>query len=82
MSRVGASLLTAVGHPEWIAADADGYVHVATGLAADMAKLATTRARLRGDLAASPLCDAKAQSRRFAAALRACWVAWCERPRG
>jgi protein O-GlcNAc transferase len=78
VSRVGASLLTTLGHPEWIAPNADEYVRTATGLASDGEKLAATRARLREELAGSALCDAKAQSQRFAEALRACWVRWCE----
>jgi protein O-GlcNAc transferase len=78
VSRVGASLLTAVGHSEWIAADADGYVHVASGLASDPEKLAAIRAGLREEVAASPLCDAAGQSKRFADALRTCWVEWCK----
>lgn len=76
-SRVGASLLTAVGHPEWIAADADGYVAIATGLAADRPRLAGTSAALRPQLAASVLCDHAGQAARFGAALRACWTEWC-----
>src|SRR5208283_2084439 len=32
-SRVGASLLGAVGHPEWVARDRDDYVRVAADLA-------------------------------------------------
>lgn len=79
MSRVGASLLTAIGHPEWIAPDTEAYVRIATELAADLPKLAETRRRLAGELKASPLLDHAGQAARFGAALRACWADWCTR---
>jgi predicted O-linked N-acetylglucosamine transferase (SPINDLY family) len=79
VSRVGASLLTAVGHPEWSAANADEYVRIVNDLAGNVEKLAVTRVRLRDEVAASSLCDARSQSQRFSEALRACWAAWCGR---
>ena len=78
VSRVGASLLTAVGHTEWSAVNADEYVRIAINLGTNSEALASIRARLRAEVASSPLCDAKAQSKRFTEALRSCWVAWCE----
>jgi len=78
-ARVGASLLRAVGHPEWIAATWDDYLHIAADLARDPARLAAASRDLRADLRASPLLDHAAQGSRFAAALRACWVEWCGR---
>ena len=79
VSRVGMSLLTTIGHPEWAASTEDDYVRVATHLAADPGRVGGARQRLRAEVAASSLCDAAAQSARFGAALRACWVSWCER---
>jgi len=55
VSRVGASLVARAGHPEWVAADADAYVRIATGLAMDHEALARCRATLRDTLRASPL---------------------------
>ncbi len=78
LARVSASLLTAVGHPEWIAASEDDYVTLAAGLVRDRAALARTRSALRAEVSASDLLDHAAQSARFAAALRQCWTAWCE----
>jgi protein O-GlcNAc transferase len=72
-SRVGASLLTAIGRPEWIAHDADDYVRIAAGLAADQAALANASAGLRDQMLRSPMLDHVGQSARFAAALRECW---------
>ncbi|MBI2510754.1 MAG: tetratricopeptide repeat protein [Opitutae bacterium] len=76
-ARVSASLLTAVGHEEWIAHNADDYVAKAVALARDRAALAPIRAALRDEMKRSPLLDAAGQSQRFAAALRQCWSEWC-----
>ncbi len=78
-ARVGASLLRAVGHPEWsVATDAD-YVSTAVRLASDRAQLAAVRAGLRAQVAASVLCDHAGQAQRFAGALRSVWARWCAR---
>lgn len=77
-SRVGASLLTALGRPQWIAENTEDYVRIATALAQDRAALAELRGSLRGELQRSALMDAAGQTERFALALRQCWNAWCE----
>jgi predicted O-linked N-acetylglucosamine transferase (SPINDLY family) len=77
MSRVGVSLLTAAGHPEWIARDADEYHAIAVSLASDASNRATARGSLREDLRTSPLMDAAGQSIRFALAMRECWRNGC-----
>ncbi|WP_406567321.1 O-linked N-acetylglucosamine transferase family protein [Azospirillum fermentarium] len=64
-ARVGASLLTAAGLPEWIADDADGFAAKAAALAADPQGLAAIRAGLRARLQASFLCDGRTFARRF-----------------
>lgn len=76
-ARVGASLLTAIGHPELVAATTDEYVGTAVALASTPDALAAVSARLRADMGNSALCDHAAQSSRFAAALRACWRGRC-----
>jgi predicted O-linked N-acetylglucosamine transferase (SPINDLY family) len=83
-SRVSASLLSAAGHPEWVAGDADGLVRIAASLAGDLPRLASIRASLRDELRASPLLDSKAYAQRFHAAIRECWRTWCasQRPAG
>jgi protein O-GlcNAc transferase len=72
-ARVGASLLSAVGHPEWIAHTPDDYVSIASALAADQEKRRHHRRTLRDDLRRSSLLDHTAQARRFGDALIACW---------
>jgi predicted O-linked N-acetylglucosamine transferase (SPINDLY family) len=76
-ARVGVSLLTAVGHAEWVAADEEAYVKIAVGLAGDVGKLAEVRERLRGELVNSPLTDAKRLAREIEGGFRAAWRAWC-----
>ena len=76
-SRVGVSLLHAVGHPEWIARNTDEYIRLASELAVDIPRLAVIRAGLRSDMAVSVLMDHAGQGALFGAALRNCWRTWC-----
>ncbi len=76
-SRVSASLLTAAGHPEWIAHSAEEYVRLATELAGDRGKLTRLRAGLRAELKASTVFDYEGQAARFGSALRQCWRSYC-----
>ncbi len=71
-SRVGASLLAAAGHPEWIAENENDYLRIAASLAGEGAKLAEIRAQLRGDMQRSALLDHSAQAARFAEAVLQC----------
>lgn len=80
-SRVGPSLLRAVGLDELIAPDADAYVDLAAALASDADRLGRLRAGLRERVAASPLCDGPGFARRFEDALRSLWRDWCADPR-
>lgn len=77
VARVSGSLLAAVGHGDWVAANADDYVRIATQLASDPAALVGIRAGLRRDVQTSALGDHAGQAARFASALRECWQAWC-----
>ncbi|HEU5081163.1 MAG TPA: tetratricopeptide repeat protein [Opitutaceae bacterium] len=74
-SRVGASLLQAIGHPEWSAPNAQAYVATAVKLASDRNALAQTRAGLRDEFRASALfggTDSAAAN--FGAMIRSCWL--------
>ena len=71
-ARVGVSLLTAVGHPEWVAQDRAEYVRIASELARDPVALDQARAGLRAAMAASALLDHVGQARRFGEAVRTC----------
>lgn len=76
-SRVGASLLTAAGHPDWIAEDWSEYITIAARLARQPEALARFRSVLREDLRRGPLLDHAGQARRFGEALRECWRSKC-----
>jgi predicted O-linked N-acetylglucosamine transferase (SPINDLY family) len=54
---MGASILHAMGRPEWVAADADGYVATAARLAAEAPAARAGRAAARARLAASAAGD-------------------------
>jgi predicted O-linked N-acetylglucosamine transferase (SPINDLY family) len=75
-SRVGASLLTAVGRTRWIAGDWDGFVALAAAVAADRAGRARHPGALREDMRASVLLDHRGQAERFGRTLRRCWESW------
>jgi len=80
VSRVGVSLLTHLGHPEWIAASPEQYVKIATDLAKDRAHLSHLRATLRNRMQSSPLMDATSFARDMEDAYRIMWRTWCEKP--
>lgn len=71
-SRVGASLLSAVGHPEWIATSDEDYARLAAQLVEDRNILAARTAELRQHTAASLLLDHASQAKRFGDALIHC----------
>ena len=75
--RMVASVLTAVGHPEWIGANLDEYVELAVNLAGDISHLANLRLKLRDQMAASTLCDGKGFARKIETAYRQMWRDWC-----
>ncbi len=77
--RVGASLLTRIGIPEFIARDADEYVALAIELACDPERIAGLHGSLRQQLFASELCDGATFMAGFEFALRGMWANWCRR---
>ncbi len=76
-SRVGLSLLHAVGLSELVAGDKDDYVRIACRLAGDRAGLAGLRASMRERLASSVLRDEGGFGRRFGGAIRSMWRERC-----
>jgi protein O-GlcNAc transferase len=79
IARVGASLLTAIGHPEWVADSPADYLRIARALARDRGRRRELRPGLREEMRGSPLCDHPGQAQRLGAAVRAGWVEWCQR---
>lgn len=76
-SRVGESLLRAVGLDRGIARSIDDYIEIAAGMAEDVAWRRHTRATLREAMRASVLCDEAGYGRRLGAAIRESWRAAC-----
>ena len=58
-SRYTASMLNALGHPEWIAENNDDYVNKVVALANDVPQRLALRQTQRKCMQDSPLCDAK-----------------------
>lgn len=73
VDRMSASLLTAVGMSDWIAASPEDLVARAKNFAADRAGLARLRASQRTRFAASPLADGPGLARALEAAYRSMW---------
>jgi predicted O-linked N-acetylglucosamine transferase (SPINDLY family) len=76
-ARHSLSHVTVLGHPEWAAEDASGYVRIAAGLGADLELLSALRAGMRARMAASPLCDGLAFTQELEAAYRIMWHEHC-----
>lgn len=80
-SRVGASLLRAIGLASCIARDAEDYVVTATELASAPSLLAALRKVLRTEMAASPLMDQASLGAAMTSALREMWRSYCHASR-
>ncbi|MDD5349000.1 MAG: tetratricopeptide repeat protein [Chthoniobacteraceae bacterium] len=78
VSRVGVSLLNAVGLPELIAANEEDYLAIAAGLAADEERRGALREGLRTRMLASPLMDAAALATAMDEAYRRMWQEYAE----
>ncbi len=74
-ARMGASILGAVGCPDWVTGSEGAFAAAAAALAADLPALAQWRAGARAHIAASALCDGAGMARAFEAALAQAWAA-------
>ena len=79
VSRIAASLLTAVGLPDWIATDVDAYVELAVAWSCRVEALSDLRRALRRRYLVSPVGDADLYTRAVEAAYRDMWRRWCEK---
>lgn len=75
-SRMTASMLAAIGRPEWLAADEEEYVSRVVALARDVAGRRTLRGEQRATMDASPLCDAHGLTRALEDAYRGMFDSW------
>jgi protein O-GlcNAc transferase len=78
VGRMGASFMTALGQPDWVAADEQAYVETATRLARECLDRRSGRLALRERMAASPLCDIEAYVGHMQGLFRRMWLAWCD----
>ena len=77
LGRLGASIATHIGHPEWIAASQEEYVDIAVMLATDLQKLSAMRDGMREAMRASLLMDETGYVREVENAYREMWQQWC-----
>jgi predicted O-linked N-acetylglucosamine transferase (SPINDLY family) len=78
VARVGASLLTHLGSPEWVAATHDEYLATCCSLASDLSNLSSIRQNLRVRMRGSPLCDAEAFTKSLESAFCSMWYRRCQ----
>ncbi len=78
VSRSAASVLSTVGLPEWIAADAEEYVRLAVRFAREPELLSELRRSLRERMSASPLMDEERFTRDLERTYREMWKKWCK----
>jgi protein O-GlcNAc transferase len=81
VSRVGVSLLTAVGLADLVAPTPQAYVAAAVRLADDRDRLAGIRRSLRQRMREGGVLDGPTFARKVEAAYRRMWRHWCERRR-
>lgn len=77
-ARVGASLMSAIGLPELVAATPDRYAAIAAELAGDLSRLMRLRMGMRERVRASALCDEARFMRNLETAYRLMWRRWCD----
>lgn len=80
VGRIGASILTAIGHEEWQAYTEDEYAQKAIVLAHDLDGLRSLRAGLRQEMEQSLLMNEPAFARSVEKAYRQMWQIYCEGP--
>ncbi len=80
VSRNGETIAHNVGLPQWIASNEQDYIVKAVEFASDLDSLGTLRAGLRGQLLASPLCDAARFCLHLESTMQAMWQRWQHSP--
>jgi predicted O-linked N-acetylglucosamine transferase (SPINDLY family) len=81
VARVGLSLVSNLGFPEWGVETPDAFVAKCQALTSDLSGLASLRLRLREQMRQSPLCDAPQFVGHLENAFRDMWKRWCGQQR-
>jgi protein O-GlcNAc transferase len=71
-------IVTALGHPEWVAKNDEEYVSIVCSLARDLGQRKALRETQRARMAASELCDAKGLARCLESAFEDMFDRWTE----
>ena len=79
VARASEAILTVIGRPDLVAADADAYVSIVKTLAADRKALDDMHGTLRAMTESSPICDCRQFARDTAQLYRQMWRTWCAR---
>jgi len=82
VSIIGRSLLASAGLGDFAAETPEQFVHIASDAAGDIGRLTKMRSKLRAQIDASPLMDAKGFTRDVESAFKRTWQTWCEAQRG
>jgi predicted O-linked N-acetylglucosamine transferase (SPINDLY family) len=77
--RVTASIMTALGLPDWIAKTREQYIELAIQKARDLQSLAALRKQLRSIFTSSVMGDQVAYTRAVEQEYRKLWKEWCEK---
>jgi protein O-GlcNAc transferase len=78
-SRMTASMLSAISHPEWIARSDAEYVDKVVALARDVEQRKVLRSNQRNRMANSPLCDARGLALSLENAYFEMFSRWCDK---
>ena len=81
VGRIGASLMTNLGLPEWVAGSEEEYIAKACAFAQNSEVLVELRAGMRERMKNSPLMDGVGFARGVEAAYREMFEKWCEKNR-
>ena len=77
VARIGSSILSAVGMPEFVADSEKEFVRIAVSLAKDLPRLVGIRSTLRSFMKKSPFMDGPRFARAFEQACERMWHEWC-----
>jgi protein O-GlcNAc transferase len=77
VSRVGASILSAVGLPDWVCSTLEQYADTAVEMAHGLHSLSALRQNLREKVSRSPLGDARGLTKALEGAYQNMWAQWC-----
>jgi predicted O-linked N-acetylglucosamine transferase (SPINDLY family) len=82
VARVGLSLVSHLGFPEWGVETPEAYMAKCRELTSDLPGLARLRLQLREQMRHSPICDAPQFIGHLETAFRKMWQRWCEQQPG